>query len=306
MNRLVRSRYASYSDPNVSTSASSSFETRLRTASVIGTRSPSRLIQLAKRTPHSQESYEETGIKRVPHETVEAVFHKRVVRVDSHVDRKEAAERENGRPADKEADKNQNEGQEPGDAWGPREATRRRLTARSPQRWRAKADGAYPGRGFALTLGGELVRNFGIAATGAFTRNWAARPAGRTDLAVISLSPYWSLPDLHLTVTPRVSYSRNLSDTGTVDNHSEQYQLCLGWNPTWGHSFLSFQGSAEYDRNADAVTLLPVTSSHRYTLSLVLRWGGGSGTLNDPYTGAVGTQPYMPPLQGLGGNGQRI
>ncbi len=159
---------------------------------------------------------------------------------------------------------------------------------------------------FALTLGGELVRNFGIAATGAFTRTWAAGPAGRTDLAVISLSPYWTLPDLHLTVTPRVSYTRNLSDTGTVDSHSEQYQLCLGWNPTWGHSLLSLQGSAEYDRNADAVTLLPVTSSHRYTLSLVLRWGGGSGTLNEPYTQAVGTQPYMPPLQGLGGNGQRI
>ena len=148
---------------------------------------------------------------------------------------------------------------------------------------------------FVMTLGGEVAPGFGLAATGAFTRSQAAAPAGRTDLAVISLAPYWLLPDLHLTITPRISYTRNLNDAGTVDSHAEQYQLSFSWNPAWWHSFLALQGSAEYDRNANAITPLPIVSEYRYTLSLVCRWGSGSGTLNSRY--AQGAQaPFLSPM----------
>lgn len=156
---------------------------------------------------------------------------------------------------------------------------------------------------FVLTLGGGVTENFGVATTSAFTRSWAAAGAGRSDLAVVSVAPYWNLPNLRLTLTPRLSYTRNLNNSGTADSHAEQYQLTLAWNPAWWHSFLFLQGSAEYDRNLDALTPLPVINSHRYTLSLVFHWGGGKGTLHERYApapGRPGLSPVTVPGLGMG------
>lgn len=152
---------------------------------------------------------------------------------------------------------------------------------------------------FVVTLGGGITPDFGIAATGVFTRSWAAPAAGRTDLAVVSLAPYLHLPDLHLTLTPRLSYTRNLGTSGTLDHHAEQVQLSIAWNPTWWHSLLSLEGSAEYDRNFDALTPQPVVSRHRYTLSVVLHWGAGKGTLHDRYASSP-SLPVLSPVHGLG------
>ena len=156
---------------------------------------------------------------------------------------------------------------------------------------------------FSLTLGGRFSRTLGISATGAFTRNWAAGAAGRTDYLVLSVAPFWTLPDVHLTVTPRLSYTKNLNGNGTLNNHAEGYQLSVAWNPVWWNSLLSLQGSAEYDRNVDALTPIPIVSSHRYTISIVFHWGGGKGAINDRYAQDGGSSALAPapgPAKGSG------
>jgi hypothetical protein len=156
---------------------------------------------------------------------------------------------------------------------------------------------------FSLTLGGRFSRTLGISATGAFTRNWASGAAGRTDYLVLSVAPFWTLPDIHLTVTPRLSYTKNLNGNGTLNNHAEGYQLSVAWNPVWWNSLLSLQGSAEYDRNVDALTPIPIVSSHRYTVSVVFRWGGGKGTIYDRYAQGGGSSALAPvpgPAKGSG------
>jgi hypothetical protein len=150
---------------------------------------------------------------------------------------------------------------------------------------------------FVLTLGGKAAPALGIAATGAFTRTQAAGAAGRTDSLVLSVAPYWSLADLYLTVTPRLSYTRSLNSAGTADSHAELYQLSVAWSPAWRHSFLSLQGSAEMGRSFNALLPLALVREHRYTMSLVLRWGPGGGPLDARFAKA-NARPVLSPLPG--------
>ena len=145
-----------------------------------------------------------------------------------------------------------------------------------------------------LTAGGSFTETLGLAATASLSRTDLPFGAGRTDIAVVSLSPTWTIPEAHLALMPQVMYTRTTNDAGTADSRLDEYGLTVQWSPSFWRSFLALQGSALWsDGHAASGPNLPGTN-HRYLLSVSFRWGGGKGTLNDRFVG-----PPSPAAMGL-------
>ncbi len=141
-----------------------------------------------------------------------------------------------------------------------------------------------------LSMGGTVVSNLSIAATASLSRTDMPYGVGKTDLAVFSLAPAWTLPDAHLTFLPLYSYTRVESDDGTADSRGDQYGLTIQWSPTFWHSFLAVQASALWTGASGLSTSPLAEDGHRYTLGVSFRWGAGRGALNDRFAKA-GTCP---------------
>jgi hypothetical protein len=153
---------------------------------------------------------------------------------------------------------------------------------------------------FLLTANGSVTPSFQIGTTGSFSRTDTVL-AGRTDVATVSISPLWSLWDGRFSILPRAAYTRTKNSLGTMDSRVEQYQFTLRWNPRFWHSFLSVEGTAEWNRFKGMNTGAYQPDTHRYFMNLRLSWGGGKGSLNEQGPGLGGTPPGQPiPMTGAG------
>ncbi len=137
-----------------------------------------------------------------------------------------------------------------------------------------------------LTAGGSFSANLGLAATASLSRTDLPLGVGKTDVAVVSVSPTWTIPDAHLTFLPQYLYTRTKSDSGTADARLDEYGITVQWSPTFWRSFLALQGSALWSDNHGGSNTYQTGTSHRYLLSVSFRWGGGKGALNDRFAGA--------------------
>lgn len=152
-------------------------------------------------------------------------------------------------------------------------------------------DSANPASGvdldsLVLTAGGSFTDNLGLAATASLSRTDLPVGVGSTDVAVVSLSPTWTIPEARLTVLPQYLYTRTKSDSGTADSRLDEYGLTVQWSPLFWRSFLALQGSAFWSDTRGAAGASPEGTNHRYLLSISFRWGGGKGALNDRFAGA--------------------
>jgi hypothetical protein len=143
-----------------------------------------------------------------------------------------------------------------------------------------------------FSMGGTIVTNLSLAATASLSRTDMPYGVGRTDMAVLSLAPAWTIPDAHLTLLPLYSYTRMKSDDGTADSRGDEYGLTVQWTPAFWHSFLAVQASALWT-DMSGLSTTPLTgSNHRYLLSVSFRWGAGRGGLNDRFS-SKGTPTAM-------------
>jgi hypothetical protein len=134
---------------------------------------------------------------------------------------------------------------------------------------------------FVLSAGGTFTANLGLATTASLSRTDLPFGVGSTDVAVVSVSPSWTIPDAHLTLLPQYLYTRTKSDSGTADTRLDEYGLTVQWSPTFWRSFLALQGSALWSDDHGTSGTVQAGTTHRYLLSVSLRWGGGKGALND-------------------------
>ncbi len=149
-----------------------------------------------------------------------------------------------------------------------------------------------------LSAGGSFTTNVGLAATASLSRTDMPFGVGRTDVAVVSVSPSWTLPDAHVTFMPQYMYTRTKSDAGTADSRTDQYGLTVQWTPAFWRSFLALQASALWTDHSGLLVPQQTGTDHRYFLSVSFRWKGGRGSLNDRFSppGAPAGMGFLYPV----------
>ena len=127
-----------------------------------------------------------------------------------------------------------------------------------------------------VTFGGLMTPIINMAAVLSGTRSAGSSAVGTTNQYLASLQPTITLPR-GITFQPRAMYSSSKSDLTNVESRSEQYAGLVTWAPPWHQSALSFQVSADANRNRFTGQVTPSRFVHRYVSTLSLRWGAGHG-----------------------------
>jgi hypothetical protein len=127
-----------------------------------------------------------------------------------------------------------------------------------------------------VTFGGAMTPVINMAAVLSGTRSAGSDAVGTTNQYLASLQPTLTLPH-GITLQPRAMYSSSKSDLTNIESRSEQYAGLITWAPPWHQSALSFQISADMNRNRFTGQVTPSKFVHRYVSTLSLRWGAGHG-----------------------------
>ncbi len=151
-----------------------------------------------------------------------------------------------------------------------------------------------------LNAFGTLGPTVSLSGMVSATRSDGAPEVGRTDQVMLSLQPAVTLSPVHLTVTPRASYSRSENDRAGGVNESEQYQLLLDWTPPWLASSLAFQLSGDLMRSTSSLQETTPPFTRRIVFAITMR-GGASLAPPPPAADTVahGPRPYLPQAAGL-------
>ncbi|MFZ5786170.1 MAG: hypothetical protein ACOY3Y_06980 [Acidobacteriota bacterium] len=105
------------------------------------------------------------------------------------------------------------------------------------------------------------------------TRTDAAQPMGRTDQYMAAVQPTFTLASLHLTLTPRGSYSRTENDVSSSVSESEQYQFVVQYAPPWLGSFLAIELAADLSRSMSSYQEGSPPFQRRVVATLTVRRG---------------------------------